>query len=61
VSLLLARDYAAQGNWGAARSRLLLGSALFPGDMEWQGRLRLLDYLRSAKEDERALWMGLLG
>jgi hypothetical protein len=61
VSLLLARDCAAQGNWEGARLRLLLGSALFPGDMEWRGRLRLLEYLRSAQEDERTRWIGILG
>jgi tetratricopeptide (TPR) repeat protein len=61
VSLLMARACAADGNWEGARTRLLLGSALFPSDLEWQARLRLLDYLRTAREDERALWIGLLG
>jgi len=61
VSLLLARACAAQGDWDGARSRLLLGSALFPTDLEWRARLRLLDYLRSVPEDERGRWIGLLG
>jgi tetratricopeptide (TPR) repeat protein len=61
VSLLMARAFAANGNWEGARTRIMLGSALFPSDLEWQARLRLLDYLRAASEDERRLWIGLLG
>ena len=61
VSLLLVRACAAQGDWEGARSRLLLGSALFPSDLEWRARLKLLDYLRSVPEDERGHWIGLLG
>jgi tetratricopeptide (TPR) repeat protein len=61
VSLLMARARAAHGDWEGARARILMGYSLFPGDLEWQARLRLLDYLRAASEDERRAWMGLLG
>jgi len=61
VSLLIARGCARKGDWEGARSRILLGHALFPGDLEWQARLRLLDHLRSAQEEERLHWLGLLG
>jgi hypothetical protein len=61
VSLLKARACAAHSDWEGARSRILLGSALSPDDLEWRARLKLLDYLRAASEDERRLWIGLLG
>ena len=61
ITLLAARAYARLGRWDSARSQLSMGAALFPNDLAWRARLKLLDYLQSAPEDEQRRWIELLG
>lgn len=64
VSLLLAREFAKQGKWESARSRLLMGAALFPKDLTWQARLKLLENLQTTPanlKEEQSQWYELLG
>jgi len=61
VNILKARERARQGRWASARSSLLMGMALFPNDLAWRARLKLLDYLQTAPEDEQRRWIEMLG
>jgi tetratricopeptide (TPR) repeat protein len=61
VCLLMVRDLVKQNKWDDARSRLLMGAALFPNDAIWLARLKFLENLRSVPRDEQHLWIDLLG
>ena len=61
VGLLMVRGFVKQEKWDSARSRLLMGAALFPKDPTWQARLKLLEHLRSIPKEERHRWIDLLG
>lgn len=61
VCLLLAREYAKQGKKDSARSRLLMGAALFPKDPTWQARIKLLENLQSIPKDVQNQWYEMLG
>jgi tetratricopeptide (TPR) repeat protein len=61
LCLLQARANSKQGNWGIARSRLLMGAALFPKDLTWQARLKLLEHLQSISKEEQQHWTEMLG
>lgn len=61
VSLLLAREFAKQGKWESARSRLSMGAALFPKDPTWQARLELLKNLQAIPKEDQSQWLELLG
>jgi tetratricopeptide (TPR) repeat protein len=61
LCLLQARSHIKQDNWNGARSRLLMGAALFPKDPTWQARLKLLEHLQSIPREEQQRWTELLG
>jgi len=61
VSLLMVRGFVKQDKWDSARSRLLMGAALFPKDPTWQARLKLLEHLQSMPKEEKNRWIDLLG
>jgi hypothetical protein len=61
VSLLMVRGFVKQDKWDSARSRLLMGAALFPQDPTWQAKLKLLEHLRSIPKEEQHRWIDLLG
>jgi tetratricopeptide (TPR) repeat protein len=61
ICLLQARASSKQGNWGAARTRLLMGAALFPKDLTWQARLKLVEHMQSALKEDQQSWAEMLG
>jgi tetratricopeptide (TPR) repeat protein len=61
LNAALAQSYAARENWSEAREALRRGRALFPEDLSWQGRLRLLDALQTMPKGERDPWIAMLG
>lgn len=60
VALALVQAKALKEHWDDARDLLLRGRALAPGDRAWQGRLRLLETLRSMGRPEREAWIPML-
>jgi len=61
VLLALAPIYAGDERIAMARDALLLGRAMFPQDLGWQARLKLLDALQAMARSDRASWIQLLG
>ncbi|HJV90551.1 MAG TPA: hypothetical protein VJ623_09620 [Holophagaceae bacterium] len=57
----LAEDHAAQGHFDDARMDLMRARALQPEDPSWQGKLKLLDQIRSMPKAQRLAWTPLLG
>jgi tetratricopeptide (TPR) repeat protein len=61
VILALAPIYASDERIAMARDALVLGRAMFPQDLAWQARLKLLDALQAMAKSDRASWIQLLG
>jgi len=61
VLLALVPLYAGEDRMGKARDALCLGRALFPQDLGWQARLKLLDAIQAMSRSDRAAWVQLLG
>jgi tetratricopeptide (TPR) repeat protein len=61
VLLALAPLYAADDRMGKARDMLLLGRALYPRDLAWAARLKLLESIQEMAKPDRIPWIQLLG
>jgi tetratricopeptide (TPR) repeat protein len=61
VLLGLAPLYAGDDRMGKARDALFLGRAMFPQDLTWQARLKLLEALQAMAKPDRTPWIQLLG
>jgi tetratricopeptide (TPR) repeat protein len=61
VLLALAPLYAGEDHLGKARDTLCLGRAMFPQDLTWQARLKLLEALQAMAKSDRTPWIQLLG
>jgi tetratricopeptide (TPR) repeat protein len=61
VLLALAPIYAGDDRMGKARDALRLGRAMYPQDLTWPARLKLLESLQDMGKTDRAPWIQLLG
>lgn len=61
VMLALVPLYAARDSLDKAQAVLLFGRAMFPRDLSWQARLKLLEAIQAMPAAERAPWIPLLG
>jgi len=61
VLLALAPFYAGDERMGKAREALRLGRAMFPQDLNWAARLRLLEAIQDMAKPDRTPWLQLLG
>jgi len=61
VCLMQARHLVANGQWGKARARLLMGAALYPRDPSWQARIKFLESIQSLPKEDHARWAEMLG
>jgi tetratricopeptide (TPR) repeat protein len=61
VLLALAPLYAADDRMGKAREALRLGQAMFPQDLTWPARLKLLEAIQDMAKPDRTPWIQLLG
>ena len=61
VLLALAPLYAGDERMAKAQEALCLGRALFPQDLTWQARLKLLEAIQAMAKSDRASWIRLLG
>jgi Flp pilus assembly protein TadD len=61
VCLMQARHLVADGQWGKARAKLMMGAALFPRDPSWQARIKFLEYIHSSPKEDHARWAEMLG
>jgi tetratricopeptide (TPR) repeat protein len=61
LELALCSIHAARSRWDDAALDLERGRALFPDDLSWQARLKLLSQIRAMPKDQRGNWIVLLG
>jgi hypothetical protein len=61
VLLALAPAYAGDERMGKAREALRLGRAMFPQDLTWPARLKLLEAIQDMAKPDRTPWLQLLG
>jgi tetratricopeptide (TPR) repeat protein len=61
VLLALAPVYAGDERMGKAREALRLGRALFPQDLTWPAKLKLLEAIQDMAKPDRTPWLQLLG
>jgi len=61
VCLMQARHLVANGQWGKARAKLMMGAALFPRDPSWQARIKFLETIHASPKEDHARWAELLG
>jgi tetratricopeptide (TPR) repeat protein len=61
VCLMHAKHLVANGQWGKARSRLLMGAALYPRDPSWQARIKFLENIQSSPKEDHVRWAEMLG
>ena len=61
LMLALAPLYATRDSLDKAQAVLQLGRAIFPQDLSWQARLKLLEAIQAMPAAERAAWIPLLG
>ena len=61
VMLALVPLYSGKDSFGKAQALLLLGRAMYPRDLSWQARLKLLETIQAMPASERAVWISLLG
>jgi len=61
VLLALAPLYAGDERMAKAQEALCLGRALFPQDLTWQARLKLLEAIQAMAKSDRTSWIPLLG
>jgi tetratricopeptide (TPR) repeat protein len=61
VLLALAPLYAADDRMGKAREALRLGQAMYPQDLTWPAKLKLLEAIQDMAKPDRTPWIQLLG
>jgi tetratricopeptide (TPR) repeat protein len=61
VCLMHAKHLIANGQWGNAHSKLLMGAALYPMDFSWQARIKFLENIQSYSKEDYIRWAEMLG